>query len=197
MYQGHTINFVTEYKYLGTVIDSHLILNDNFDKAYKKASSRLRYLNQSRSYLTIEAACNVSIMTVPLITYSTTYTIPYTYTKYNQLESLSRRVSSMIKCNDNLLSINGLVNRDICLLVKKCLLNDLNSGTFANYVILQKHNKSTRNNNYNVRLPRVELELARQSFYFYEGKLYNELPTGIRKLDTISEFKVALRRHFL
>ena len=34
VYQGHTINFVTEYKYLGTVIDSHLTLNDNFDKAY-------------------------------------------------------------------------------------------------------------------------------------------------------------------
>ena len=36
VYRGHTINFVTEYKYLGTVIDSHLTLNDTFDKAYKK-----------------------------------------------------------------------------------------------------------------------------------------------------------------
>ena len=27
-YQGHTVNFITEYKYLGTVIDSHLTLND-------------------------------------------------------------------------------------------------------------------------------------------------------------------------
>ena len=46
VYQGHTINFVTEYKYLGTGIDSHLILNDNFGKAYKKTSSCLRLLHQ-------------------------------------------------------------------------------------------------------------------------------------------------------
>ena len=42
-------------------------------------------------------------------------------------------------------------------------------------------------------LPPVKLELAQESFYFYGSKLDNELPIGIRKLDTISEFKVALR----
>ena len=129
-YQGHAINFVTEYKYLGTIIDSHLTLNDNFNKAYKKASRRLRLLHRLRSYLTVATACNVySMMLVPLITYSMIRRIPYTYTQYNKLESLSRR-ASIIKCNDNLPSINGLVNRDICLLVKKCLLEDLNPGPF-------------------------------------------------------------------
>ena len=146
----------------------------------------------------LEAACNAySMMIVPMIIYSSTLRIPYTYTQYNKLESLSRGASSIIKCNDNLPSINTLVNRDICLLVKKCLLKDLSSGTFGNYLILQKHNKNTRNNNHSIRLPRVKLELVRQSFSFYGGKLYNELPIGIRKLDTISELKVVLRGHFL
>ena len=91
VYQGHTINFVTEYKYLGTAIDSHLTLNDNFDKAYKNASSSLRLLHRSGSYLTVEAACNVySMMIVPFITYSTTHRTPYTYTQCNKLESLYR-----------------------------------------------------------------------------------------------------------
>ena len=103
VYQGHTVNFVTEYKYPGTVTDSHLTLNDNFDKAYKKAISRLRLLHQLRSYLTVEVACNVyAMMIVPLITHSTTHRIPYTCTQYNKLKSLSRRASSIIKCNDNL-----------------------------------------------------------------------------------------------
>ena len=56
---------------------------------------------------------------------------------------------------------------------------------------------NTRNNDYSIRLPRVKLKLARQSLYFYGGKLYNELPIGIQKLDAISEFKVAVRGHFL
>ena len=103
VYQGHTINFATEYKYPGTVIDSHLTLNDNFDKAYKKASSRLRLLQRLRLCLTVEAACKIyAMMIVPLITYSTTHRIPYTYTQYNKLKSLSRRASSIIKCNENL-----------------------------------------------------------------------------------------------
>ena len=46
VYQGHTINFATEYKYLGTVVDSHLTLNDNFDKAYKKGINRLCLLHR-------------------------------------------------------------------------------------------------------------------------------------------------------
>ena len=81
--------------------------------------------------------------------------------------------------------------------MRKCLLKDFNSETFDNYCILQKHNKNTRNNNYSIGVPRVKLELARQSFYIYGGKLYNELLIGIRKLDTISQFKVALGGHFL
>ena len=82
LYQGHTINFVTEYKYLRTVIDIHLTLNDNFDKVYKKTSSRLSLLHQLWWYLTTEAACNVyAMMILPLISYSTTPRIPYTYTQ--------------------------------------------------------------------------------------------------------------------
>ena len=106
------------------------------------------------------------------------------------------RAFSIIKRNDNLPWINGLLNRDICLLVKKCLLKGLDSGTFDNYFFLQKHNKNTRNNDYSIRLPRVKLELARQSFYFHGGRLYNELPIATQKLDAISEFKVVLRGHW-
>ena len=80
VYQGHTINFATEYKHPGTVIDSHLTLNDNFDKAYKKASSRLRLLHRLRLCLTFEAARKIyAMMIVPLITSSTTHTIHIQY----------------------------------------------------------------------------------------------------------------------
>ena len=89
------------------------------------------------------------------------------------------------------------MNPDICLLVKKCLLKSLNSETFDDYFTQQMHNKNTRNNNHSIRLPRVKLELARQSFYFYGGKLYNALPLGMRKIDNICEFKVSLKGHFL
>ena len=40
-YGGETLNQTNRYKYLGTLLDPSLSLNDNFNITYKKASSRL------------------------------------------------------------------------------------------------------------------------------------------------------------
>ena len=52
-YNHHLINHTTRYKYLGTVLDPTLNLNDHFASVYKKASSRLRLLSKLRENLTI------------------------------------------------------------------------------------------------------------------------------------------------
>ena len=49
------ITSINNYKYLGSVIDEGFTLSENFNRSYKKASSRLRLLNvqqhnQSKSY---------------------------------------------------------------------------------------------------------------------------------------------------
>ena len=54
MYEGNKINYVAQYKYLGTVIDNHFNLNKNFDREYKRASTRLRLLELLRPYLTLD-----------------------------------------------------------------------------------------------------------------------------------------------
>ncbi|XP_057312380.1 uncharacterized protein LOC130653901 [Hydractinia symbiolongicarpus] len=159
VYQENPVNFVSQYKYLRTVIDSKLMLNDNFDRSYKSASSRLRPLQRLRPCLTAEGAHNVfSMMIVPLITYSSALRIPITNTQLNKLKSLENRVSSIVR-SDNIPSITGLVNRNICVLVKKCLLNELTSEHFDNYFVSQQHDNNTRNNGCIVRLPRVKLEI--------------------------------------
>ena len=42
LYENAPINFVTKYVYLGNLLDNHMSLSKNFDRAYKKACSRLR-----------------------------------------------------------------------------------------------------------------------------------------------------------
>lgn len=111
-------------------------------------------------------------MIVIFITYITTHKISYTDTHKNNLESLSRCGSPIIKCNDNLPSVNGSEK------VKKFFLKDYNFGTFNNYFVPHKHDKNTCNNNCSTKLPLVKL-LAQKSFYFYGIKLYNKLPIGI------------------
>ena len=77
MYEGNTVNFVTQYNHLGTIFDNHLNLNENFNRSYKRASTRLKLLEHVRPYLTVDAAIKVNLsMIVPIITYSSTMRLP-------------------------------------------------------------------------------------------------------------------------
>ena len=114
MYEGNKINFVAQYKYLGTVIDNHLNLNENFDRAYRRASTRLSLLECLKPYLT-DATIKVYLaMLIPLMASNSTICIPYTNTQCKKLPSIDRRANSVIK--SNVAPIGSLLNRDICML---------------------------------------------------------------------------------
>ena len=53
-------------------------------------------------------------------------------------------------------------------------------------------NHVTRNNNL-IKLPKVRFDCAKKSFYLTGVKTFNDLPTDIRKAETISDFKVKLK----
>ena len=138
-YQNTEISFVKEYVYLGNTVDSHLLMNTNFDCAYKKASGRLRLLQ------------------------------------------------NVIECES-------------CLLVKKCLEQEIHNPIFDEFFLSIfdeiSHEKGTRNNNCMLRLPRVKLEVAKQSFYFGGAKLYNALPLDLRSVQTLEKFRKGLKELF-
>ena len=74
-YNGTLISFVSEYVYLGNVIDSTLTLQSNFNRAYnrayKRASNRLRLLKSVREYLDINAATKIfNMMILPILSYN-------------------------------------------------------------------------------------------------------------------------------
>ena len=46
---GDVVEVVSNYKYLGTVIDNKLNFSDNTDRIYKKCQSRLHFLRKLRS----------------------------------------------------------------------------------------------------------------------------------------------------
>ena len=79
-----------------------------------------------------------------------------------KLQSHDRCTNSVIKLT--VTSVVSCLNLDICMLVKSCLLNEINSDTFNNYFEITEHKMNTRNN-HSVRLLRVKLELAHQSFF--------------------------------
>ena len=109
-------------------------------------------------------------------------------------QSLDHRTNFIIK--STVKSIGSCLNRDICMLVKRCLLDEFNLDTFNNYFGIFDHKINTRNNNHSIRLPRVKLELAHQGFFFAGGILYNSLPVELQQVDDISLFKWRLKEHF-
>jgi hypothetical protein len=187
-YQNTQISFVKEYVYLGNTVDSHLLMDTNFDCAYKikKASGRLRLLQNVRKYLTVDAALKIFRMIIlPILTYSSTVKITITETQKEKLTSLQKRAKSIIRSED-VPNIIDVIECESCLLVKKCLEQEIHNPIFDEFFLSIfdeiSHEKGTRNNNCMLRLPRVKLEVAKQSFYFGGAKLYNALPLDLRSV---------------
>ena len=132
-YNGTSISFVSEYVYLGNVIDSTLTLQSNFNRAYERASNRLRLLKSVREYLDINAATKIfNVMILPILSYAGPIELTYTQTQEDRLISLLNRAKD-IKGNDTLGDIHDVIQRQNCMLVRKCLQQLTNSVTFNNY----------------------------------------------------------------
>ena len=180
-YKGQMINNVTEYKYLGNVVDQNLNFNKNFEKIYKKASGRLRLLKRLRYFLTVEAAYKIyTMMIVPLLTYRGPVKLTYTNTQQKRFLSLEHRAKTIVGC-----SIPGILNsikKEALHIVKKSLDKNI-CTSFENYFKVHEHGLGTRNNGHLLVLPKFKLELGKQSFLYSGAKLFNDLPLTIRNSD--------------
>ena len=196
--QNTLINNTDTYEYLGNLIDPSVNLGKNFDKRYKKAAGRVRLLQRVRPYLTVTAAERIFEMTIsPLLTYCCLTKLSLTQTQKNFLQSIENRASRLIYGMNNdkkVIPINHQRYTKACLIVRKCLNNNLCSP-MKNYFQVNDHTKNTRNQNSLIKLPKLRLELGKQTFLYSGAKLYNNLPLNFRKEKDFSKFKVVLKSH--
>ena len=180
MYQYTQINFVTEYVYLGNVLDNHLILTKNFDRSYRKASGRLRLLSLVRRNLTSTAAELIYKMTIlPLLTYSSTIKTIFNDTQLLKFASIERRASVIVGKPVESIYVN--ISNQITNLVSKCLNSEFGHDKLDSYFVKQKNERFTRRNGLVLKPPRIKLETARPSFYYGGVELFNRLPLEIRE----------------
>ena len=59
------------------------------------------------------------------------------------------------------------------------------------------HNQNTRNNKYAAQITRVKTEAGKKAFLFQGPKVYNELPSDLRQLDSSLPFKNKLKHFFM
>ena len=126
-YRGTSINNVTEYKYLGNIVDQHLNFNSNFEKVYKKASGCLRLLKRLRYYLTKESAYHIfTMMILQILTYRSTVKLHFNNTQQRKLKSLEDRAKNII--GRGVPCIINSIKMETCCIVRRSLDNKMCSN---------------------------------------------------------------------
>ena len=119
-YGAETLNHPNRYKYLGTLLDPSLSLNDNFNVTYKKASSRLRLLEVLKENLTHKARKGVyQSMVVPILTYNCIDNLDLNRTQLGRLCSLGKPVSQIL--GEPMTPIFNLIKKHAVIRVKNYL----------------------------------------------------------------------------
>ena len=105
-YNETIISCVKDYEYLGNVLHSSLNLNTNFNQAYKRASSRMRLLQNVKSYLNTHAATKIyTLMILPILTYAGPVKSTYAKTQTDKLVSLDLHLRAKSITGNNIANV--------------------------------------------------------------------------------------------
>ena len=145
----------------------------------------------SRNHLDIESTKAIyRSMVLPALTYCGILNLKLTRTQENKLNSLHNRASQIITQGQTCEVISPLnaIKRRACVLVHNVLRNNV-CHALSQYFAYQEHCKNTRNNGYNVCLPRIRTEYARKGFFYMGAKTFKELPLTARISDNVFAFR--------
>ena len=210
---------VSSYKYLGNIVDNfcfvlffanniyniytlytlhNIITNNNLQVTYTVHARQYYIWIRDRELAEdLYQSCHREPRIYNHITLKQNFSKVYKKAS-NRFRQLSRMKSyltsdarlNIIKNGNIITSIENHANRERYLFVKKCLLKTFDNNTFNRYFEVQNHSQRTRNNLRNIKLAKIKLETAsRNSFFFGAAMLYNSLPTEIKEIENIYEYK--------
>ena len=137
-------------------------------------------------------------MFLPTFTYCRIFQLKLTTTQPNRFASFYDRSLQIIQRNSStkpvIQSVENANNIRTCKLVCKCLNREANEN-FQRYFEVQDHEIKTRKNLCLLKLPKIRTEYTRKSFHFMGAKIYNELPTKVRRIERCNDFFKLLKKH--
>ena len=163
------INNTVMYKYFGIHLYQSLpSLTDHFHKVCKKASSRLGLLRRIRPILTIHAALDLyKAMVQPVMTYCSTAFLSMSETNRKKFERLEKRVTKLMfgvryQQEDRMFrSFANMQNIQCADFVFRCLSKTA-PDVFHGHFEKVDHQKATRVNGRNLKIPKVKTESAKR-----------------------------------
>ena len=117
-YDDRVIHATETYKYLGTILDSTLSFSTNFDRMYKKTTSKLRRLYSLHMYFDSSTKAKIfKAMILPYITYNCTVNLNLTQTRSQKLQTINRLAKKIIGKKQT--SIENEIKKHSVMLVRK------------------------------------------------------------------------------
>ena len=130
------------------------------------------------------------MMILPILTYRSIVKLHFNNTQQRKLKSLEDRAKNII--GREVPCIINSIKRETCGIVRRSLDKKMCSN-FNEYFTINEHTRNTRNAGYLLKVPKVKLELGKQSFAYAGTILYNELPLESRKIDSYSKFNIEVK----
>ena len=109
-----------------------------------------------------------SSVIVPVFRFNCIINLNLNQNQENKLQSLERRADILL--GTKTIPFKKEIEKRTVLLVRKCIDGNTCSN-FKDYFCLNRHNMNTRNRNSLVIMPKIKLQLAKDSFYFMVAKI--------------------------
>ena len=123
-------------------------------------------------------------------------------TKLEGLQRLQNRAHSIIeraKIKDqwsrDWLTVEQLINFDRSVMTYKIMNKICPESLWDRYKTRNMYSSYRTRNCTDIQLPRYNLEYSKKSFHYSRLKAWNEIPTTIRELSTLQQFKKHLKIH--
>lgn len=209
------ISKVSEHKHLGVIFNDKLTWSDHVIYTCNRVSKKLGLLYQNRKFFNRATLIKFYFSMIrPMIEYGSILYDNLTIADENKIENLQRRAA--------LICIGALPRSETSLLYKDlgwdslksrrlnsklCLLYKINNGMTQNY-LLEDIKKFTKIINPNSRVTRSASKSSgfdnpfgrtdkfKNSFFPSTLKLWNNMSTDIRTLDSLNKFKKYLNKKF-
>lgn len=205
---NENIQFVTEIKYLGVILDNILSFNRHFEYISNKISKKLYFLSRISNELSLESRITVYTSVVrPHFEYCASILYMFNLNKLSQLQKLQNRgMRIILKCNKytpitfmlsalQWLSVSNRLFYCAMIFIYK-ILNNLLPKYFNTYITLNSeiHEHFTRNAG-NIYIQRTKYSLTMNSLFYKGIDNFNKLPLELKSSTSLSLFKRGVIEH--
>ena len=209
---GQCLKYVHCANYLGMKIDNHLTWNDYINKLCSNVASKLSSLRRLQGTVTSNVLCKIYLtMIQPCIDYAISVWGQTSEYNINKIQRLQNYAARIVTNNHDYINCRGIDivhalkwmdvkmrrNYFTIILMYKCI-----HGLAPNYLVdeiimnFDVNGMSTRSHNMNVYVPCISSsQVTNKSFKYSGAILWNGLPSFLKDLHDLNDFKFKLKRY--